>query len=305
MSDDGSTQTRRLVFVSYAHEDERWRDELLVHLKPWMPDRRIEVWSDRDIAPGAAWRPEIERALDEAAVAVMIVTPSLLASNFVMDEELPTILRRAEDGSVRLIWIAAEPSGYEATALAGLQAVNDPARPLSTLTKPDRQAALSDIAKSIATSTTLDTLASSLSIVDETYEPLEAMTEGRAEVPNRTFGVVAEYQSGPQEITFSSTSLTRITQDDLSGLPPEDHEFIQDLEESLRKNYTRWREVRKGVGDAGGALDEEIDRQLHRIASNMCTDLNLILGFLIQIHRADLEDHYGRYRFLCSQLASS
>ena len=187
--------------------------------------------------------------------------------------------------------------------------MNDPARPLSTLTKPDRQAALSDIAKSIATSTTLDTLASSLGIVDETYEPLEAMTEGRAEVPNRTFGVVAEYQSGPQEIAFSGTGtgtgLTRITEDDLSGLPPEDHEFIQDLEESLRKNYTRWREVRKSAGDAGGALDEEIDRQLHRIASNMCTDLNLILGFLIQIHRADLEDHYGRYRFLCSQLASS
>jgi hypothetical protein len=50
-------------------------------------------------------------------------------------------------------------------------------------------------------------------------------------------------------------------------LPEADLEFIADLEDSLDRNYKRWSSVRKGLGDAGGALDSEVENQLNRIAS--------------------------------------
>jgi hypothetical protein len=179
-------------------------------------------------------------------------------------------------GTTRLAWIAAEPAAVEATLLRAYQAVNDPSRPLSTLSRPDRQQVLSEIAKTIATSTTLGTLANSLTIADETYEPLAAMIEGRSELDDRSYRVIAEYRPEQREIIFSG-GYQKIRYDDLSTLAPEDHEFIQDLEESLRINYRRWRDVRKEVGGAGGALDAEIEEQMKRIASLICADLTHIL----------------------------
>ncbi len=181
------------------------------------------------------------------------------------------------------------------------QAVNDPRQPLAALPKPERQRVLTDIAKLIADAATLGTLASSLNIVDETYEPLEALAEGREEVSGRTFGVVAHYSPEHQkEITF--TGYQSIRYQDLAKLAPEDHEFVQDLEDSLKKNYSRWRIVRSEIGTAGGALDNEVEAQLRRLAKLMCKDLSDILEFLRRIYHYDLEDHYGRYRYLCSQL---
>ena len=45
-----------------------------------------------------------------------------------------------------------------------------------------------------------------------------------------------------------------------------------------------------------------MENQLTRIAKLMCRDLNSILNFLREMHKAELEDHYARYRFICERL---
>lgn len=130
---------------------------------------------------------------------------------------------------------------------------------------------------------------------------MEAALEGRPERPERVFHVKARYEPTKNEISFTGTRET-VTAADLELLPAEDREFIADLEDSLKMNYERWRAVRRGLGDAGGALDSEVERQLSRITKLMCRDLNSILDFLREMHKVELEDHYGRYRFACAKL---
>lgn len=48
--------------------------------------------------------------------------------------------------------------------------------------------------------------------------------------------------------------------------------------------------------------DGEVESPLKRIATLMCKDLNSILDFLRTMHKAELEDHYGRYRYICQRL---
>jgi hypothetical protein len=160
------------------------------------------------------------------------------------------------------------------------------------------------IASLIADAATLGTFAGGLEIIDSTFEPLEAAVEKRAEKVDRKFGVQAEYDPQADQITFRGATQT-ITAADLQKLPDEDREFIADLEDSLARNYNRWRNVRKTLGDAGGALDDEVKQQLNRIATLMCKDLNDILDFLKKMHKSQLEDHYGRYRYICSQLKAT
>jgi hypothetical protein len=289
------------IFVSYSHKDANWVSELTKQLAPWLRNKRVGLWADTDIGVGSNWQTEIDAAIETAKVAVLLVTKDFLASSFILEKELPTILALARNNRLKLIWIPIGHSGVEATELWQFQAASDPSRPLETLNGPQRDKALTTIAKQIADAATLGTLAGGLKIIDETTEPLEAALDRRPEQKNKTFSVEAQYEEQQNQISFKG-ALTVIRTEDLDRLPEPDRKFIADLEDSLDRNYKRWRAVRSGLGDAGGALDEEVERQLERVARLMCKDLTSILDFLRTMHKAELEDHYSRYRFICARL---
>lgn len=295
---------RKTVFVSYAHKDRKWVDELITFLAPWIRDGRVRFWDDSKILAGARWEAEIATALSEATVAVLLVTKHFLASKFITERELPLLVERAHKGEVRLNWIAVEHSGVEATELVEFQATNDPARPLDTLSKPQRNKVMVQIAKNIADALTMGTLAGGFQIIDETTEQFEAAAERRPPRPQRPYHVQANYEPRKERIAFSNTT-TAITAADFERLPEEDREFIADLEDSLKANYARWKTLHKELGNAAGALDGEVEGQITRVAKLICRDLNSILEFLRKMHKYELEDHYGRYRFICQKLGSA
>ena len=125
--------SRDQVFVSYSHRDARWLDDLLTHLKPYLRDGSITTWSDKQIQPGSEWFDEVKRQLARTRVAVLLVTPNFLASDFVHEHELTPILTKAEAGGVKVLWIPVRASSYQKSAIRKYQAVSDPERPLATM----------------------------------------------------------------------------------------------------------------------------------------------------------------------------
>ncbi len=69
----------RKVFLSYAREDKQFAFELA----DFLIERGYQVWVDRDISGGKEWRPEIERALDDATDIVVILTAASAESEWV------------------------------------------------------------------------------------------------------------------------------------------------------------------------------------------------------------------------------
>lgn len=294
-------EARKTVFVSYAREDRKWADELVTHLAPWIRNKRVNLWDDSRIAAGANWKDAIDAALDDAAVAVLLVSKAFFASDFIANYELPRLLARASRNELRIVWVAVGYSAVHATTLSQFQSANEPDRPLESLGGAQRNQVMVDVATKIADAVTMRSLAGGLRIIDETTEPLEAALEQRPETRNRRYGVQATYEASADRISFRGAIQT-ITAADLDRLPESDREFIADLEDSLDRNYKRWAVVRKQLGEAGGALDDEVERQLTRIAKLMCRDLQAILGFLRDMHKGELEDHYARYRYICEKI---
>jgi internalin A len=140
---------RDQVFISYSHKDNKWRDDLDTHLKPYLRDGSIKSWSDKQISPGSQWFTEIETALTNTQVAVLLVTPDFIASDFVHEHELGPFLKGAKEGGVRILWVAVRASSYKKTALKDYQAVLDPSQPLANMTGAERDHAWVKICEEI------------------------------------------------------------------------------------------------------------------------------------------------------------
>ncbi len=90
------------VFVSYASYDnksddpeKRWLDRLLQFLKPLNLDQSISIWADTELQTGENWKSEIRVAIERAKVAILLVSPAFLASDFIRTKELPQLLQNA------------------------------------------------------------------------------------------------------------------------------------------------------------------------------------------------------------------
>lgn len=128
----------RKIFLSYSHDDIVWLERVKLHLKVLKyNDIDFETWDDTKMKGGEKWKIEIARSLEESGIAILLISTSFLASDFIRNNELPTLLKNAEDNGVKILPLIVRPSNFTNDKLAGFQSVNKPERPLSAL--PDHE----------------------------------------------------------------------------------------------------------------------------------------------------------------------
>ena len=127
-----------VVFVSYSREDAEWRRRFAEMLAPLVRERRLEVWSDDRVLVGEAWRPQLAEAIGRTRAALLLVSPAFLASDFIMEQELPALIEHR----VRLVPVLVRPSLWQTVGvLEGLQWAHDPGRdgPVASSADPEGQ----------------------------------------------------------------------------------------------------------------------------------------------------------------------
>ncbi|HET6905439.1 MAG TPA: TIR domain-containing protein [Rhodanobacteraceae bacterium] len=138
------------LFISYAHTDLHCLERLLIHLRPLERRSKIEAWSDRRILPGGKWRNEIAENINDAAVAVLLVSADFLASEFIASQELPPLLIKAEATGTRIIPVILKPCGFvRDESLQNFQCINDPKQPLLGLSEIEQERLYDRIAEEV------------------------------------------------------------------------------------------------------------------------------------------------------------
>jgi hypothetical protein len=102
---------RDKLFISYSHQDKTLFDEFRRHLGYWSEEGQIQVWSDENLKASERWREEIDKALERAAVAVLLISSDFLNSKFIREVELPALLGAREDGLLGIGNLFLRPSG--------------------------------------------------------------------------------------------------------------------------------------------------------------------------------------------------
>jgi hypothetical protein len=145
-----SHSKRVKVFVSYSHCDESWLKRLRVHLKPLERDYALDIWDDSKIVAGSRWRDEIDLAIQSAKVAVLLISADFLASDFIINNELPPLLDAARKDGAVIMPLIVSPSRFKSTkTIAQFQAVNDPSKSLSSLPKAKQEEILVKMSEDI------------------------------------------------------------------------------------------------------------------------------------------------------------
>lgn len=129
---------RTKVFISYSHKDGKYLRELQQQLGALERRGLVDVWVDTQIEAGDLWHEEIRQALASAKAAILLVSPAFLDSKFITEEEVPNLLRAAQDEHVKILPVILEPCLYDETELKRYQSFNGPQRPLSGLDKTRR-----------------------------------------------------------------------------------------------------------------------------------------------------------------------
>ena len=139
---------RDLVFISYSHSDKVWLDRLLIFLKPYTR-QNLKIWADPYIKVGDKWRRNISEALSQTYVAVLLVSPEFIDSEFIFQDELPPLLTGADGKVIILVAIPISAADYKASGLSEFQFAHPPNEPLDKMRTPRRNAALVEIVKKI------------------------------------------------------------------------------------------------------------------------------------------------------------
>ncbi len=135
------------LFYSYAHKDEKLRDELAKQLAILKRQKIIKEWHDRKIAAGTEWKGQIDQHLETAHIILLLISADFIASDYCYDTELKRAMERHEKGKARVIPIILRACAWQNAPFGKLQALPKDGKAVTSW--GNRDEAFEDVARGI------------------------------------------------------------------------------------------------------------------------------------------------------------
>ena len=131
MAKDVANRTSAKMFLSYSHEDRRFRKRLDAHLAILKKQGYIVTWDDREIPAGGEWDEIIRESLKSADVILLLISADFIASKYCWDTELKLAMERHDDNEALVIPVFCQPCHWSGAPFEILQGLPAGAKPIS------------------------------------------------------------------------------------------------------------------------------------------------------------------------------
>lgn len=108
-------------------------------MKPLQRSGLVDLWDDTRIQAGDFWRSEIQKALNEADVAILLFSADFLASDFIASVELPNLLIAEQRRGLCILAVLLKPCQMHDTIFAELQMINPVDNPLIRMSEAEQE----------------------------------------------------------------------------------------------------------------------------------------------------------------------
>ncbi len=122
---DDKKNMEKNIFISYSHKDKEYLDSFRTHFNT-LKDKWV-LWDDSRIRIGQNWKKEIDKALNSSVAYILFISSNFMNSKFIMDEELPYILKMSKEQQAKMFIIFVKPVFLKNfPELIEIQGVNSP-----------------------------------------------------------------------------------------------------------------------------------------------------------------------------------
>lgn len=141
-----TTSHARSIFISYTHEDERYKKELEQHLSPLLLLARVSTWNDRDLKVGSFLFEEIRSKIEQCDIILLLISSSYLASSSCQNE-MQVALSRHKSGISICVPVIVRPCRWDLLPLGDILAAPEDGHAVSVAS--DRDIAWVDVVSSL------------------------------------------------------------------------------------------------------------------------------------------------------------
>lgn len=142
---------RSKVFISYSHQDAKILKRLQEQLAVLERQGLISQFDDQQIGAGAVWFERLNEEMLAAHVALLLISPSFLSSDFINREEVPRLFGQHSKGGMEIYPLLIRDCPWqEVPWLARLQLRPKDAQPVASKRGAALDKCLADVAREIA-----------------------------------------------------------------------------------------------------------------------------------------------------------
>lgn len=109
------------IFISYAHVDKKLCEKFIIHLHSLKRADLISNWYDNEINPGEEWDEEIKKNLNESDLIIFLLSPELIASEYVYKNELKLSIIKHRNNEAFIVPVMLRNCNYQHTYFGKLQ----------------------------------------------------------------------------------------------------------------------------------------------------------------------------------------
>lgn len=121
------------IFISYAHEDEPLKNELVSHLRVLERQGFLVIWHDREVLPGIPLTNEIDRHLESANLVLLLISSDFFASDYCWGKEMKRALERRQIGDALVIPVIIRDCIWQTSPIGKLLALPEDGIPITDL----------------------------------------------------------------------------------------------------------------------------------------------------------------------------
>ncbi len=137
------------IFISYCHEDENYKADLLKYIKPVIDGHAdVELWHDRLMKTGDELKTVINTELEEMSVMICLISADYLGSDFCIQTELQAALEQRQIHKNNIFPIILRKCAWKHTIFKDLLCQPKDAKPVKEW--PDKDDVYTDIADALA-----------------------------------------------------------------------------------------------------------------------------------------------------------